>query len=1180
MQVRVGRHRTGLLLASSSAAALLAGGGTPPALAACNTSFTNTTAPGCSNAAAITGIAINNSTITSTISNAGTISPNGIVLTNGSTITGAIDNDGAINGGIAIDATSKITNNTAGIIIRQGSFAGGISNGGAIISSAGDSILVGSNRNASLTHVTFTLSTFAGGIINSGTLSSGHNGVVVGGNPSAGLTGDVILTISTFSGGITNLGTITAVGAGLAVGGSPSSTAAASSAVVFVSSFSGAVSNHGTISAGTDGIVIGGAPNHLDSVVQLSVFASGVTNSGTISANESGIVVGGNPRLGATLTISTFAGGISNSGTITTGSDGIVLGGSPTQGSGLEVISTFSGGITNSRLISAGSDGIVVGGNPSLSSVVRVRAFTGGITNLGTISANGLGIVVGGSAARAGNVTISSFAGGVSNAGTITTGVDGIVVGGRPNRSNAFVAISTFAGGITNSGTVSAGGLGIAVGGSPSLTGAVVISMFTGGISNSNTISAGTIGILVGNGNPLGTGSVSIATFTGGITNSGSVGAITGIRVDGSVATFIGAIVNSGTIVGTGGTAIDVSLANSAMTVNQTAGSIGGDIKLSSHADVLNITGGTLGGNIVGSGASDTVNFSPGAGNTFTYGAAFGFSAVNQVNIASGTVVLNGANSATNVDVTGGTLAGTGTLDPLAVTIHAGGTFAPGNGTPGSSMAITGNLAFQPGATYQVQLNPAAASFATVSGTVALAGSVLAIFAPGTYVQKQYMILQSGGLSGTFANVNTQNVPANFTASLSQNADDVFLNLVSPLAAPGNSFNINQSNVANAINGFFNGGGALPPSFVGIIGLTGPNLANALTKLDGEAAADAQKGALDLMTGFLNLMLDPFVDGRGSAGGGSATGFAAEPASLPPDVALAYASVLKAPPKPVGFEQRWSAWGAGFGGFNTTKGDPVIGSTNVTASAFGFAAGVDYRVSPDTILGFALAGGGTNWGLAQNLGGGRSDAFQAGVYGTTHLGAAYAAGALAFANHWMTIDRFAPSDHLQADFNAQSYGARLEAGYRFSTALGNFGIAPYAAAQTQRFHTPSFSETDLTGTGFGLAFAAMNATDTRSELGARFDTLQVVDRMPLILRARAAWAHDWVTNPALDAVFQALPGASFIVNGAAPSKNSALASAGGELKITRDWSFLTRFDGEFSSTTRIYTGTLMVRKMW
>ena len=34
---------------------------------------------------------------------------------------------------------------------------------------------------------------------------------------------------------------------------------------------------------------------------------------------------------------------------------------------------------------------------------------------------------------------------------------------------------------------------------------------------------------------------------------------------------------------------------------------------------------------------------------------------------------------------------------------------------------------------------------------------------------------------------------------------------------------------------------------------------------------------------------------------------------------------------------------------------------------------------------------------------------------------------------------------------------------------GLAGITPYAAIQAQDFHTPSYSETDLTGGGFGLS---------------------------------------------------------------------------------------------------------------
>jgi hypothetical protein len=110
---------------------------------------------------------------------------------------------------------------------------------------------------------------------------------------------------------------------------------------------------------------------------------------------------------------------------------------------------------------------------------------------------------------------------------------------------------------------------------------------------------------------------------------------------------------------------------------------------------------------------------------------------------------------------------------------------------------------------------------------------------------------------------------------------------------------------------FFNTGGTLPPAFVSIFGLTGANLGNALSQLSGEAATGGQQASFQLANQFLGIMLDPFVDGRSGVAGanGPALGFAPEREELPEDIALAYAKVLKAPPKPRSFEQRWSVWG-------------------------------------------------------------------------------------------------------------------------------------------------------------------------------------------------------------------------------------------------------------------------------
>ncbi len=275
-----------------------------------------------------------------------------------------------------------------------------------------------------------------------------------------------------------------------------------------------------------------------------------------------------------------------------------------------------------------------------------------------------------------------------------------------------------------------------------------------------------------------------------------------------------------------------------------------------------------------------------------------------------------------------------------------------------------------------------------------------------------------------------------------------------------------------------------------------------LSQLSGEAATGAEQVSTQMMNEFLTLMLDPFVNGRGGTGGG-AIGFAPEEQmSLPRDIALAYASILKAPPKST-VDLRWSAWGTAYGGDNNTSGDAAVGSHDVNAQTFGFAGGMDFRISPSTVVGFAAAGGGTNWGLAQGLGSGRSDALQVGAYGVTWFGPAYFSSAFAFTNHWFTTNRSALGDQLTASFTGQRYGARFEGGYRVPL-WHTLGVTPYGAVQAQAVHTPSYSETDLSGGGFALSYNAMTATDMRTELGVRFDDPALLYGKPLILFGQLA----------------------------------------------------------------------------
>ena len=144
--------------------------------------------------------------------------------------------------------------------------------------------------------------------------------------------------------------------------------------------------------------------------------------------------------------------------------------------------------------------------------------------------------------------------------------------------------------------------------------------------------------------------------------------------------------------------------------------------------------------------------------------------------------------------------------------------------------------------------------------------------------------------------------------------------------------------------------------------------------------------------------------------------------------------------------------------------------------------------------------------------------------------------------------------------------------------LGGIGLTPYAAAQFTTFDLPAYAEQAQVGTpAFALAYAAKAVTDSRSELGVRSDKSFAVHDAMLTLRGRLAWAHDFNLDRSIGATFQALPGASFVVNGAAQPHDSALTSASAEVRWMNGWSAAATFEGEFADTVRSYAGKGVVR---
>jgi uncharacterized protein with beta-barrel porin domain len=143
------------------------------------------------------------------------------------------------------------------------------------------------------------------------------------------------------------------------------------------------------------------------------------------------------------------------------------------------------------------------------------------------------------------------------------------------------------------------------------------------------------------------------------------------------------------------------------------------------------------------------------------------------------------------------------------------------------------------------------------------------------------------------------------------------------------------------------------------------------------------------------------------------------------------------------------------------------------------------------------------------------------------------------------------------------------------------GITPYAAGQFTTFDLPAYAEQARSGTDtFALSYGAKSVTASRSELGVRTDRSWAMTDAILTLRGRLAWAHDFNPDRNIAATFQTLPGASFVVNGAAQASDAALVTASAETRWLNGFSLAATFEGEFSDVTESYAGKGVVRYAW
>jgi len=857
---------------------------------------------------------------------------------------------------------------------------------------------------------------------------------------------------------------------------------------------------------------------------------------------------------------------------------------------------TQSGAITESV---AGS-GLEKIGAGTLTISNGANSYTGGtLISSGTVIANQAGALGTGAITLNGGTLRSTSTFTLAN--DIITGTSGTATITAANGQNltlgGFLAIGpvTFAiGSATDNGTVTLGLTGsagidsasllvaggtLAVG---NLTGAVLLSSF-----GTTTIHSGarlnydsTLGIdltitnLQGGGTLTNNGVTRIVggNFAGVIEGTGGIDKLTnGTLILTGANTYSGiTTISAGTLqIGNGGTTGTLGTGN---VVNNRALVF----NRSNMQTVANVISGT--GTLTQAGTGATI-----LTGTSTYTGA--------TIVDAGTLSVNGSIAqSSSVTVNGGLLGGNGQVP--TVLVNTGGSIGAGNSV--GTLTVNGNLTLAAGSTTIAEVQGAVSDRINVTGTAALAGTLRIVPLGGAYLfGTPYTLLSAqGGRNGSFGSVDTTgSFGDGVTTGVAYTATDVQLTLTpkplapvvadpAPIAAVaaapvslglGSGQGTNAYAVARGIDRAV-AGGADPSPLFAIYNLPAAAIPAAVNQLSGEAHTAAPAMANSAAGQFLHTMLDATGAGRLAGASGGPAGAAGFTADLP--------SRQDGPGRARFDPARFSLWGATFGSTGRTDGDAVAGSASRNLSDAYVAVGADVRLGSNTVAGLAVAGGQSQASLSGGLGKAKADVLQAGLYGRTTLGAVNLAAALGYGRLDTETHRAIPAlgrTGVTASYATQAWSGRIEASLPVMSRSG-VTLSPLAAFQAVMASSPGAVERDATGAGAGmLTLARRSDITSRSELGLQLDANLIAGAAPVTGFVRASWAHYYQRDAELTSSINGLAGATFNVTGARPGRNTALFSAGADIKLSSSVSMGMRVDTEFAENTHRFGGKAQLK---
>jgi outer membrane autotransporter protein len=566
-------------------------------------------------------------------------------------------------------------------------------------------------------------------------------------------------------------------------------------------------------------------------------------------------------------------------------------------------------------------------------------------------------------------------------------------------------------------------------------------------------------------------------------------------------------------------------------------------------------------------------------GTVIYQGDASGFTGTTE--ISGGTLELDEATLGGTIAVSGwGTLSGTGTLG--STTIESGATVTPGGDDVGT-LTIDGDLVFEDGATYEVDVDTASSASDQIyaTGTATLnGGSVLHVGPSSGYAANQsYVILSAdGGLTGTFDTVSSDY--SFLDASLAYDATDVTLTLArnstdfADVAQSGN-----QSATADAIEDLGSGN----EIYDAVVVLDDDSAASAFQQLSGEVHGQGMTVSLETSGLIRNLGSSRVRSSFGSVGAGqntvvtlgtgtqsSALAYGEERTKTPAELAAESILVPQQHTGPVAWAETYGGWGKSYG---------EDGDADLSNSVGGIAFGID-TVIGDTTWRLGILGGyaAASFKLSDGLSSGDSDDFDIGLYGGNQWGPlAFRFGAIykhQRVSTERTVDFGGFSDQLSADYGTNTAQAFAELGYELK--VQDVRLEPFANLAQVHMHTPAFTEE---GGAASLSREASDMNLTFTNLGLRASTEVALAGVNATVRGAAGWQHAFGDTDTVSALSFS-GGSDFVTSSKAVAENSLNLQAGIDMPVGSMATVGIAFDGNYSNRGNAQSVKLSFQKQF